>query len=171
MNIKVNDDELKRISERIDDISRQLIDANSNNANAFSAINGEIQTSSINSTLNNYSDTCVRVVSALNKSLIELKEFLDRQLASYSATDQEAFEAIKSVSDYLSGLGAGVTATTGGASTTINTPKEGMTPGQFAEFKTDHSFNNNAGATVNQTYASASNIKPNYQDASDKLTK
>ena len=141
MNIEVNYDELKRVSERIDDMSFQLIDTNSSNVNAFSAINGEIQTSSINSTLKDYSDTCVRVVNALNNDLIKFKEFLDRQLVSYSTTDQEAFEAIKNVSDYLSGLGTGLTAAT-------ITPKEGMTPEQLAAFKDAHQFNNNGSATV-----------------------
>lgn len=108
MELKFNATRMNEVLNRLDEIQEQLTTASNTNSEKLNSLAGNITGDAVVSTLKSYSEKTIEVSKEIINLTNQMKEYLNGQIAKYTATETHAKETISDVQGILSQLEGGV---------------------------------------------------------------
>jgi len=106
--LQFNAERMSEVYNRLDEIQEQLTNASNTNSEKLNSIAGNIIGDTVVSALKSYSEKTIEVSKEIIKLTNEMKEYLNGQIAKYTATETQAQENLSDVQSILSQLEGGV---------------------------------------------------------------
>ena len=102
--IKFDVERMQEVSSQLDDIKTKLSTSMKAVQGNLTDLSNNIKGTTINKTLTRYKENNENVLDSILKNIESLRDYLEGQIASYNATEEEATGIVESIANMFDGL-------------------------------------------------------------------